>query len=128
MSDVVVPPELGAKMVALVDEYDEAKRKELEAKASKTILGARLRDLLLLIDPELPDFGARVMLAGEQVAVVKHSPPGVIPARAKAWAAEHPEEAEPFTVTQTVLDYRALLDTGIPGDYDLLKRVGYYFG
>ena len=127
-ADVIVPPELGSLMVSLVDEYDAARKAELEAKASKTILSARLRDVLLQIDPELPDFGARVMLAGKRVAVVKHSPRGVVPARAKKWAEEHPEEAEPFMVTTTALDYRALLDTSVPDHYDLLKRVGYYFG
>lgn len=128
MSDVKVPPELAGQMLELVDGYRDAKDKELEAKATKTILSARLRDLLLLIDLELPEFGARVLVNGANVATIKHSPRGVIPTRAKAWAEDHPDDAEQFMVTEPVLDTRALLETQIPDDYDLLKRIGYYFG
>ena len=124
---VDVPDERADEMLELVEQYHRFKDQEADAKASKAIVVAKLTRLLELLGPDMPEYGAPVLVDGREVAVVKNSPRQVNHRRAELWAAEHQDEAQPFIEWASKVNTRALIESGVADEYDLLNRVGYYF-
>ena len=124
---VDVPEEHADEMLELVDQYHKFKDAEADAKASKAIVVAKLTYLLGQLGPDMPEYGAPVLVDGREVAVIKSSPRQVNHRRAALWAEEHQDAAQPFIEWASKVNTKALIESGVADDYDLLNRVGYYF-